>query len=307
MAETFSKPQRSRAMTLYEVATLMGAVMGGGGLGRALEDYDPARLTGVVLAVIVVVFGLALLAAVGQESRTPVMLAAATQARQMPFRQVLRQFVLNDPQVRLFFTIVLFTFIGTLAQDILLEPYGALVLGMRVGETTRLTMFWGLGVMFSMLVSGTLLVNWLGYQRILRIGIGMSMVVFMGIIALGMVSPTLLGNGSTFNLLTLIMGVGTGLAGAGMLTGIITFTTPTRAGLLMGVWGMANLLGRAVGTILGGVVVDVMQSVINSAFAAYATVFGLEVILLSVALWLTYQLNPEASRASAEQQLVVTP
>ncbi len=253
---------------------------------------------------VVVVFGLATLAAVGQETRTPIMLAAANQARQLPFRQVVREFILNDPQVRLFFTIVLFTFIGTLAQDILLEPYGALVLGMRVGETTRLTMFWGLGVMFSMLISGVLLVNWLGYQRVLRLGIGLSMVVFMGIITLGVASPTVLGNGSTFNLLTLAMGVGTGLAGAGMLTGIVTFTTPSRAGLLMGVWGMANLLGRASGTLIGGVVVEVMQSLTGNAFTAYATVFGLELVLLGVALWLTFQLNPEASRAVAEQQLV---
>lgn len=305
LADTFTKQQRSRAMTMYEVATLFGAVMGGGGLGRALEDYDPARLTGVVLGVVVVVFGLATFAALGQEPRTPLMHAAANQARQMPFRQVIREFVLNDPQVRLFFTIVLFTFIGTLAQDILLEPYGALVLGMRVGETTRLTMFWGLGVMFSMLISGLFLVNWLGYQRILRVGIGLSMVVFIGIITLGVASPSVLGNGSTFNLLTLAMGVGTGLAGAGMLTGIITFTTATRAGLLMGVWGMANLLGRASGTLMGGVVVDVMQSLTGSAFTAYATVFSLEVVLLGIALWLTFRLNPEASRAVAEQQLVV--
>jgi hypothetical protein len=35
--------------------------------------------------------------------------------------------------------------LGTQIQDVLMEPYAGLVLGMDVAATTRLTMFWGLG------------------------------------------------------------------------------------------------------------------------------------------------------------------
>jgi BCD family chlorophyll transporter-like MFS transporter len=302
LADKFSGKARSRAVTLYEVATLLGSVVGAGAIGGALKVYDPGRLTAVTLGVVVAVLGLAALAAVGQEPRTAAAQQAAERARRAPFGQVVREVVLGDPQVRLFFLIVLFTFIGTLAQDVLLEPYGALVLNMDVGQTTRLTMYWGLGVMAAMLLAGTVLVPWLGYRLVLRLGVALSMLVFTGIIAAGAVTAGALAGPGAFQALIAVMGIGTGLAGAGMLSGIITFTTATRAGLLMGVWGMANLLGKAAGGLIGGVVVDVMRTVTGNVFLAYATVFALEVFLLGAALLLSFRLDPAASRAELEER-----
>jgi BCD family chlorophyll transporter-like MFS transporter len=193
---------------------------------------------------------------------------------------------------------VLFTFIGTLAQDVLLEPYGALVLGMPVGQTTRLTAYWGLGVMAAMLVSGLFLIRWLGYLNALRAGIVASLLAFVGLIAAGAT-----GSESLFRGLIVVMGLGTGLAGAGMLTGVLNFTTAVRAGLLMGVWGMANLLGKAAGSLIGGSVVDVMQALTGSALAAYGTVFALEIVMLAISLALSFRLDIAASRAQREVQL----
>ena len=69
----------------------------------------------------------------------------------------------------------------------------------------------------------------------------------------------------------------------------------------MGVWGMASLLGKAAGSVMGGAVVDgVLWVTGGAAFHAYATVFALEAALLTVALVLTYRLRVEASRASQE-------
>jgi BCD family chlorophyll transporter-like MFS transporter len=307
LADKFTHKQRSRAMTMYEVATLFGSVLGGGLLGRAMEDYAPTRLVAVVLGVLVAVLGLSAFAALGQEPHTLQTRVAAEKARKLPFMQVVRDVVWNDPQVRLFFVIVFFTFIGTLAQDILLEPYGALVLGMRAGETTRLTTYWGLGVIAAMVLAGLVLVNRFGYQTVLRFGIAVSIAVFIGIIAVGTVSATVLGNRNVFNALTFVMGIGTGLAGAGMLTGIITFTTATRAGLLMGVWGMANMLGRAAGTLVGGVALSLTQWLVGgNNYVAYATVFTVEVVLLIAAFALTFLLNPAHSRAYREEQPALT-
>ena len=72
--------------------------------------------------------------------------------------------------------------------------------------------------------------------------------------------------------------MGTGLAGAGMLTGVINFTTAIRAGMLLGVWGMANMVGHALGSLMGGGVVDIMLSLTSgNALLAYSTVFALEI------------------------------
>jgi MFS transporter, BCD family, chlorophyll transporter len=69
---------------------------------------------------------------------------------------------------------------------------------------------------------------------------------------------------------------------------VIEFTTFARAGLLMGVWGMAAELGQAGGGLMGGVVVDVMRRVSGGdALLAYGTVFAIESALLVIALALT--------------------
>ncbi len=296
VSDRYTGTYRTRAITFYEVATLLGSVMGAGFIGKALETYDPAKLISVATGVAVAIFLLATFAAIGQESKNQVAETAAEQARKMPFQQVLRDVVFADPQVRILFTLVICTFIGTLAQDALLEPYGALVLGMSVGDTTRLTMYWGLGVLASMLMSGLFLIKWLGYMKLMRTGIVASILVFIGLIVTG-----LMGNVGIFKSLVFVMGIGTGLAGAGMLSAIISFTTPIRAGMLMGVWGVANMVGHAVGNLTGGILVDSVRYATGNAFFAYSSLFTMEAVILLVALNLTTKLNANTSRAHVEE------
>lgn len=297
MADIFTGDQRARAATLYEVVTLLGAVVGAGGLGKALEIYEPSRLLSVTLGVAVIFFVLALLAAFGQEAHSEVAVEATAKAREIPFRKAIADILVKDKQVRLFFFLVLFTFIGTLGQDVLLEPYGALVLNMSVSETTRLTMYWGLGVMAAMLISGIILIKLFGHMNIMRAGLVVSILVFIGIIITGS-----MGNPGLFKSLVAVMGFGTGLAGAGMLTGALNFTTSIRAGMLMGVWGMANLLGKAIGSLMGGAVVDITRAITGDAFLGYAAVFAIEVLLLVISLFFTFRINTQSSRVTKEEK-----
>lgn len=296
ISDRYTGTYRTRAVTFYEVATLLGSVMGAGFIGKALETFEPAKLMSVAVGVAVVILVLAVLAAIRQEPRDQIVQVASEQARKVPFQKVLREVVLADPQVRLLFTLVIFTFIGTLAQDSLLEPYGGLVLGMSVGETTRLTMYWGLGVLASMLLSGLFLIKLLGYMKLMRTGIIVSILVFVGLIATG-----LTGNAGIFKSLVFVMGLGTGLAGAGMLSSIISFTTPIRAGMLMGVWGVANMVGHAVGNLLGGALVDSVRLLTGNALLAYSSLFTMEVVMLGIALYLSTRLNLSATAAHTEE------
>jgi hypothetical protein len=91
-----------------------------------------------------------------------------------------------------------------------------------------------------------------------------------------------------------------------MLASVVEFTTPVRAGLLMGVWGVANMLGHAAGSVMGGIVVDTMRLATGSALAAYTALFVLEIAMLVLALGLTFRLAPGAIRASAEAGLPAT-
>jgi BCD family chlorophyll transporter-like MFS transporter len=297
VADRFDGDARSRALTLYEVATMLGLVAGAGGLGSMLRDYTPEKLLAATVGAVTVAFALALLAAIGQERRLERAARAAAQSREKPFLEALREFLLGDPQVRRFFVLIVFTFVGTLAQDVPLEPYGALVLGMSVAETTRLTAWWGGGVLLAMLLSGGVLLRIVSHLVLLRIGLVATVLVFAGVIGAG-----LAGSPGAFRVLVAVMGLGTGLAGAGLLGGIATFSTSVRAGLLMGVWGTASLLGKAAGSLMGGAVVDGVRLATGAAFPAYATVFAGEAILLAAAFALTFRLQVHASRASREVQ-----
>jgi BCD family chlorophyll transporter-like MFS transporter len=296
LADKFSDHAKRRAITLYEVVTLLGLVMGAGGLGKALETYDPQRLITVTIGTVVVMFILTVIATLGNEA--PLKNDHVARARELPFSETLKQFALADKQVRLFFVIIMFTIVGTLAQDVVLEPYGALVLNMEVGETTRLTSYWGLGVVFAMLSSGIVLVRYLGFVNLLRIGLICSALAFLGVIFTG-----LNGQAQLFKQLVFLMGLGTGVAGAGMLSGFVTFTTAARAGFLMGIWGIANMLGRALGSLMGGLIVDGMYVLTADHFTAYAVVFAIEIVMLVVALSLTFRLvlsnAPEPKSASS--------
>jgi BCD family chlorophyll transporter-like MFS transporter len=213
----------------------------------------------------------------------------------LPFGEIVRSVVAGDPQVRLIFTVVFLTMVGTLAQDILLEPFGGLVLGMTVGETTQLTAFWGMGVLLAMLLTGNLLIPRLGAMPVLRLGLAATMVIFLAVIGAGVA-----GNAGAFRWMVGVMGLGTGVAGAGLLTLIISSTTSVRAGLLLGVWGFANLLGRAFGGLIGGVVVDAVQRLAGgSALTAYSLVFALETVMLAAAFILSFRIDFARSRVAA--------
>ena len=253
------------------------------------------------MGVAVAVFVLALFAAINQEPRDVAAQNATDRARQIPFQKVLQEAIFADKQVRILFTLVIFTFVGTLAQDALLEPYGGLVLGMSVGDTTRLTMYWGLGVLASMLLSGFFLIKWLGFMKLMRTGIVLSIAVFVGLVVVGMS-----GNAGAFKSLVFVMGLGTGLAGAGMLSSIISFATPVRAGMLLGVFGVANMVGHALGNLMGGTIVDVMRLATGSPLVAYSTLFGMEAVMLGVALYLSTRLDANASQASLEEREMVS-
>jgi len=296
VADRYTGEDRSRAATFYEVATMVGMVAGAGLLKKGLADYEPTRLVGVGLAVALAVFVLAFFATIGIEERSRKLEEAAQRAREIPFRTAFAHIVAADPQVRLFFVIVMLTFIGTLAQDVLLEPYGGLVLAMPVGETTGLIQYWGIGVLLAMLASGLVFLKRFGWMTTMRAGMIISAAAFLGPIAAGF-----LGNAGVLKVAVFVMGLGTGLAGAGMLSGTLSFTSRVRAGMLLGVWAVANMAGHAFGSLLGGMVVDTVRYLTHNPFLAYSTVFSAEVIMLVSAFCLSTRLNYAASQAHQEE------
>ncbi len=295
LTDKYDPGKRRVIATLIEVVTLIGSVIAGGLLGRALDDFNPQKLVSTSITVMFVFVVLAALAAPWQEPRNPNLPTQSATVRARTFRQTLDEILLTDRQVRIFFTLIICAFVGTLAQDVWLEGFGGEVLGMTVGDTTRLSQYWGPGVLISMLLSAIILLPLIGYMNLMRIGFAASALTFAAVIVVG-----IMGNAVIFRWLVFVMGLGTGLAGAAMLAGVVSFSSPVRAGLLMGVWGTANALGRALGTFLGGASAEIVQRATGSAVAAYSSIFALEIAMLLIALFLTFRLDLNASSVRKE-------
>ncbi|MFO7633247.1 MAG: BCD family MFS transporter [Caldilinea sp.] len=289
---------RSRAANLYEVVKMVGLVIGAGLVSQALRPYSPERLTAVVLVIGALVVLFSLIAVLGQEPRNEATRQAAVTARSTPFWPTFKTLLWNDPTARLFFFIVTLTLLGTQMQDVLLEPYAGLVFGLDVSATTQLTMFWGIGTLVSILLSGIILIKWLGLLRLFRVGIAILLVLFPALILAGVWQ-----NVQMLQLTVLGLGLGTGLSAAALLAYMVQFTTLKRAGLMVGVWGVGHQLGRALASLLGGVVVDGMQWVTgNNYLVAYGAAFILEAILLLVAMVVIGRLHIERAKALHEER-----
>jgi len=295
LADKFTGEQRPRAVTFYKVAMFVGIMTGAILLGRLLDPFTSQRLRLIVIGTAALSLLLAVFAVFGQEPRKASTETESEQVRKISFRETFMEWVWADPQVRRFFIFVMLTVIGTLAQDVLLEPYAGLVLNMSVGQTTTLTAIWGAGTLLSMAAAGMWLIKRFGYERIVRVGLVLGVGVFISLILAGIFKFN-----SVFLGLVFLLGITTGLSASGMLTAVIEFTTPARAGLLMGVWGVAHNLGQAFGSLFSGAVVDMVRAFGGDALAAYGTVFAFEALLLILALGVLSRVQITQARILSE-------
>jgi MFS transporter, BCD family, chlorophyll transporter len=298
LADKFTGEERPRAVTFFKVAMFIGIMLGAILLCRLLSPFTTSRLLSIVIVAGIGTFIMTTLAIAGQEPRKRTILSESKSAREVPFFDTFKGMLWSDPQVRRFFIFVMLIVIGTLGQDAFLEPYAALVLGLSVGETSQLTAIWGAGTLLSMGTAGAWLVKRFGYNGVVRVGLVTGVIAFLGLILSGIVGTT-----GLFIVMVFFLGISTGLSASGMLTAVIDFTTPERAGLLMGVWGLAHNLGQAAGSILSGGLVDLVRGLGGEALTAYGMVFALEAILLVVALGLQGQIRISESKVvSARHQ-----
>lgn len=295
LADKFHGDVRPRAVTFYKVAMFLGIMTGAVLLGRLLEPFSTNRLVTVVIVVASISFILALLGVIFQEPRKRQVEADVESAKKFTFMETFKTMVWADPQVRHFFIFVMLTVVGTLGQDVLLEPYAALVLGMSVGQTTSLTAIWGAGTLLSMAAAGGWLIKKFGYEQVVRVGLVLGIAIFGGLILTGY-----FGMPDLFLALVFLLGVCTGLSASGMLTAVIEFTTSARAGLLMGVWGVAHNLGQALGGLLSGALVDLVRSLDGNAMTAYGIVFALEGFLLLLAIGVLNRVKIKEARMLTE-------
>ncbi|MEO0420850.1 MAG: BCD family MFS transporter [Pseudomonadota bacterium] len=273
---------RPRVVALLYVMLLVGMVGSSLAFGALLTDFSQVKLIRVIQGAAVLSLVLNTVALGKQEARDPVR-ARARSAPRPGFASAWRSFVASGRSTRLLVVVGLGT-VGFSMQDILLEPYGAQILGLSVAQTTSLT---------AILACGTLVaLGWAAREmgrgtdpcRLAATGtlvgvIGFSAVIFAEPFQL----PILFRSG------TALIGFGGGLFGVGTLVAAMGLARDGASGLALGAWGAVQATAAGLGVALGGGLRDVIGSLavdgaLGPALAmqatGYSVVYHIEIALL---------------------------
>ena len=187
------------------VMLLFGMVISALVFGALLESYSPGRLIQVIQGAAVITVALNLAALWKQEARDRDRARQMATTRHQPFAQAWAQLIRLPGTVRLLVVVALGTF-GFGAADVLLEPYGGLVLGFSVAETTRLTALFAGGTLIGFGIASRALGEGGSPTRFGLIGAGTGIPGFAAIVLSAFTASPLL-----FLAGTLVTGLGAGL------------------------------------------------------------------------------------------------
>jgi BCD family chlorophyll transporter-like MFS transporter len=78
-------------------------------------------------------------------------------------------------------------------------------------------------------------------------------------------------------------------------------TVPGMVGLYIGAWGFSNALSRLTGSVLGGVVRDVVMQATGVALSGYLVVFSIEALMLCAATVMLYRIDAGAFKRQVKE------
>lgn len=264
--------RRSRIVGVMYICMISASIATGIFLSRRLEEYSEAQVNSTFLIIALIAFIL-VLAGAWRIPQSQVQPAAAAPRRG---RDSLRILTRNPVALR-YFVYLLIVLISIHAQDVLLEPYGGVVMGMDVSQTSRLISYWGAGFLVSMAVSIQLVQHW-GERRVVVMGTWVAVAAFVLICAVGLTR-----NVPAFTGAVVLLGLGAGFMTQSNLAMMLRLTIPESRAVYIGTWSAANFLGQAL--IVAPVALGTgIGSLAQNDWMGYAGVFLLEAAGLAAAL-----------------------
>ncbi len=280
-----SDETRPRVVVLLYLMLLAGMVVSSLMFGWLLSDFNTLTLIQVIQGAGVVTMLLNVVALWKQEARNP---AVTDPSRDRPkFSDTWAELMQNRSTVRL----LLAAGLGAAAfsmQDVLLEPYGAEVLGMSVAETTRLTALSAFGALLGFAYSSSQLSGGGEPHRLAGTG------ALAGVFAFALVVfayPA--GSSAAFLFGTFLIGFGGGLFSVGTLTAIMAVARNHDSGIALGAWGAVTATATGIAVAFGGAVRDVVSNLAESGqlgpaltgpAPGYGAVYHVEILLLFATL-----------------------
>ena len=291
-SELSGENERGKTTAIMWFMMILSIILTASGLSRMVDPYTPEALIRAFGVVAVLALGLGLLGLVKLEPRSNALFQST--AGSYTIKQMTSAITAN-PVARVFFIYLLLLLAAILGQDVLLEPFGAEAFGMTVSQTTDITRVWGSAVLIAILVAG-LSEGRVSKRLVAQLGNTGALLGFIVIVVSG-----ILLNKTVFYIGITLLGIGTGLSTVANLSLMFDLTIPGMIGLYIGAWGFSNALSRLVGSVLGGVVRDVVTQVTANALSGYLVVFSIEALMLLIATIMLYRININAFKKQVEE------
>lgn len=211
------------------------------------------------------------LAVRGEERYAP---ASPASSAALSFPEVVRR-MRAQPNTRTFFLVLAAGSIALFAQDAVLEPYGADVFGLEVGQTTLFNSYYGTGLLLAMLIGSFFTRRWtpdafgtVTVSGLLAVAVSLALLATASLtMAQALLLPALF-----------LFGIASGVYTLGGLSLMIAMTDPLHAGAYLGLWTMVQFIFRGVGIALGGAIVTLGSTVGLGPVWAYNAVFLMELV-----------------------------
>jgi BCD family chlorophyll transporter-like MFS transporter len=276
--------KRPRVVCLLYVMLLLGMVISSLVFGVLLTDYQPIKLIKVLQGGALLTLVLNGVALWKQEARSE----TRDQGEERPnFNNSWRQWRRQQGVTRSLWAVGL----GAAAfsmQDILLEPYGAEVLGLSVSATTTLTAMTAVGTLVAFSVAASLLGRGSDPWRLAAMGALNGLFAFTLVVLSGAFGSPFL-----FRLGVIGIGFGSGLFSLGSLSAFMKLKDGSSSGLALGAWGAVQATCAGLAMALGAGLKDLivfwgqegaLGALLQSPAAAYGVVYQLEIVLLFAVL-----------------------
>ncbi len=283
MSERAHPTQRAGAAAITWILMIVGIIITAATSGALLDPFSYTRLIAIAAGIGGIGFLVAVVATYGVE-RGPRPVASLPQMSDTSdsshgsFMTALRT-VWAEPAARLFASFVFLAMFAYSAQDLILEPFAGIAFGMTPGESTKLSGMHHGGVLIGMLATAVLATRRGQLRHWAAAGCLASAITYVALAA----SPVL-GDVRMFTAIVMMLGLANGVFAIGAIGSMMALTgdkTDGRAGLRLGVFGAAQALAYATGTMSGAIGVDAAKALLESPLRGYLAVFSVEAVLFA--------------------------
>lgn len=281
LAESVPRERRAAAATIVWIMMIAGFVITAGIIGHTLAPYSPDRL--VIVAAIVCAGALCLagLAVMGLEKNLIRRDEKKSVTDEKAFKDALRE-VWQDDHARRFAIFVFVSMLAYSAQELVLEPFAALVFGMPPHETALIAGAQHGGALAGMIIVGVFATFWSRSKLSALRNWIVAGCLGSAIAVIGLVAAARIGIGFPLRPVVFALGFANGIYAVAAIGSMFTLAESAgraREGIRMGLFGAAQGVAFGIGGMGGSSLSDLMRYLTGAPDLAYGLVFAAEAAL----------------------------